>query len=65
MYDVLVYLFENCQQAEIAFDRDRVALGIRSSAGDPSTTVVDKGQTTQTILAAPQADGQEASVQTP
>ena len=25
MYDVLVFLFENCQQAEIAYDRERVA----------------------------------------
>ena len=45
--------------------RDRVALGIRSSAGDPGTNVVDKGQTTQTILAAPEADSAEASAQTP
>jgi hypothetical protein len=27
--------------------------------------VVDKGQATQTILAAPEADGPEASAQTP
>ena len=45
--------------------RDRASLGIRSSAGDPNTRVVDKGQSTQTILAAPQADSQEASAQTP
>ena len=32
MYDVLVYLFENCQQAEIADDRDRVARKL-SAAG--------------------------------
>src|SRR3989442_146357 len=25
MYDILVYLFENCQQAELADDRERVA----------------------------------------
>ena len=24
MYDILVYLFENCQQADVAFDRERV-----------------------------------------
>jgi len=24
MYDVLVYLFENCQQADLAYDRERV-----------------------------------------
>jgi hypothetical protein len=45
--------------------RDRAALGVRSTAGDPDTRVVDKGQATQTILAAPQADSQEASAQTP
>jgi hypothetical protein len=44
---------------------DRAALGARSVAGSPDTQVVDKGPLTQTILAAPQADGQEASVQTP
>jgi Smg protein len=32
MYDVLVYLFENCQQAELAYDRDRVARKL-SAAG--------------------------------
>jgi hypothetical protein len=44
--------------------RDRASLGIRSTAGD-STRVVDKGQSTQTILAAPAADSQDASAQTP
>lgn len=32
MYDILVFLFENCQQAEIAYDRDRVAKKL-SAAG--------------------------------
>jgi Smg protein len=32
MYDILVYLFENCQQAEIADDRERVARKL-SAAG--------------------------------
>ncbi len=45
--------------------RDRAALGVRSTAGDPATRVVDKGQATQTILAAPPADTAEASAQTP
>jgi hypothetical protein len=45
--------------------RDRASIGIRSSAGDPDTRVVDKGQATQTILAAPEADTQTASAQTP
>jgi hypothetical protein len=45
--------------------RDRAALGIRSTAGDPDTRVVDKGQTTQAIIAAPPADSDVASAQTP
>jgi hypothetical protein len=45
--------------------RDRVALGVRSIAGDPNTNVVDMGDTTRTILAAPQSDTQVASAQIP
>ena len=45
--------------------RDRAALGVRSTAGDPATRIVDKGAATQTIIAAPQGDGQDASAQTP
>ena len=32
MYDVLVFLFENCQQAELAYDQERVARKL-SAAG--------------------------------
>src|SRR5262245_18688908 len=32
MYDILVFLFENCQQAELAYDRARVAKKL-SAAG--------------------------------
>ena len=39
--------------------------GARSVVGDPQTTVVDKGATTQTILAVPEGDGQEARTSTP
>jgi hypothetical protein len=45
--------------------RDRAALGIRSSAGDPKTSVVDMGATTQAIVAAPQSDSDIASAQVP
>jgi hypothetical protein len=45
--------------------RDRVALGARSIAGDPNTNVVDMGETTRTIIAAPQSDSQVASAQIP
>ncbi len=40
-------------------------IGARSTAGDPNTNVVDKGQVTQTILAVPEGDGQTARVSTP
>jgi hypothetical protein len=46
-------------------DADRAAAGARSVVGDPETNVVDKGQTTQTILAVPEGDGQEAKTSTP
>lgn len=42
-----------------------VDAGARSVAGDPATTVVDKGATTQTIIAAPEGSGQEATASTP
>ena len=37
-----------------------VAPGIRSAVGDPQTNVVEKGQTTRDIVAAPEGDGQGA-----
>lgn len=43
-----------------AAGRDLADLGVRSSAGDPKTIVVDKGATTRDIVAAPQGDGQAA-----
>ena len=46
-------------------ESDRAVPGARSMVGDPQTTVVDKGATTQAIVAAPEGDGQEASVATP
>jgi hypothetical protein len=45
--------------------RDRAALGVRSTAGDPNTNVVDMGAATQTIVAAPQSDSDVASAQVP
>ncbi|MCM8557633.1 DUF3035 domain-containing protein [Sphingomicrobium sediminis] len=42
-----------------------IPLDARSTAGDPGTRVVDKGTTTQTILAAPAGDGQDAQAETP
>ena len=46
-------------------DAAAAAPGARSVVGDPATTVVDKGATTQTILAVPEGDGQEARTSTP
>jgi hypothetical protein len=39
--------------------------GVRSSAGDPGTNVIDKGQTTSAIVAAPEGDNPEAQTSTP
>lgn len=39
--------------------------GVRSSAGDPDTTVVNKGGTTRDILSAPASDSPEASATVP
>lgn len=41
------------------------APGIRSSVGDPATHTVDKGTTTQAILAAPEGDGPAATASIP
>ncbi|WP_176595945.1 MULTISPECIES: DUF3035 domain-containing protein [Sphingobium] len=48
-----------------AAGRGNAAAGIRSSAGDPGTEVVDKGATTRDIIAAPEGDGQDARASTP
>lgn len=39
---------------------DRATTGIRSNAGDPNTTTVDKGAVTRDIVAAPEGDGATA-----
>ena len=39
--------------------------GARTTAGSPDTNVVDKGQTTRDIVAAPEGDGQDARAATP
>jgi hypothetical protein len=43
---------------------DRAAAGIRSNAGDPNTTTVDKGSVTRDVIAAPEGDGQTARAST-
>ena len=49
-----------------ALDRAGIAdPGIRSAVGDPATFTVDKGTTTQAIVAAPEGDGQAAQATIP
>lgn len=43
----------------------RADQGIRSSAADPGTTVVDKGAVTRDIIAAPEGAGDSATATTP
>ncbi len=44
---------------------NRATTGIRSEAGDPGTTVVDKGAVTRDVVAAPAGDGEGAKATTP
>ena len=44
---------------------NQAALGARSVAGDPNTTVVNRGALVQAIIQQPPGDGAEASVQLP
>ena len=48
-----------------AAGRDRVATGIRSTAGDPATNDVDKGATTRDIIAAPPGESTDATAPAP
>ena len=43
----------------------RAEPGIRSAAGDPGTTVVDKGSVTSAIIAAPEGGGADANASVP
>ena len=46
-----------------AAGRDRATIGIRSTAGDPDSRVVDKGQTTLAIINAPESNSPTASAE--
>jgi len=48
-----------------AAGRDVATDGARSVAGDPGTTVVEKGTLTRDILVAPEGNGRDASVAVP
>ena len=52
MYDILVYLFENCQQAELAYDRDRVAKKL-SAAGFEDSDISEALHWLAGVLRAP------------
>ena len=56
MYDVLVYLFENCQQAELADDRERVARKL-SAAGFEDSDITEALHWLAGVLHAPQRRG--------
>ena len=53
MYDVLVYVFENCQQAEVAHDSDRVAKKL-SAAGFEDADISEALHWLAGVLCAPQ-----------
>ena len=54
MYDILVYLFENCQQAELADDRERVARKL-SAAGFEDADISEALHWLAGVLRAPRA----------
>jgi len=56
MYDILAYLFENCQQAEVADDRDRVARKL-SAAGFDDGDISEALHWLAGVLRAPQPGG--------
>ena len=53
MYDILAYLFENCQQAELAYDRERVAKKL-SAAGFEDSDISEALHWLAGVLRAPQ-----------
>src|SRR5512134_1910873 len=53
MYDILVFLFENCQQAELAYDRERVAKKL-SAAGFEDSDISEALHWLDGVLRAPQ-----------
>jgi Smg protein len=54
MYDILVYVFENCQQTEVAQDAERVAKKL-SAAGFEDADISEAMQWLAGVLHAPQA----------
>ncbi len=58
MYDILVYVFENCQQTEVAHDSDRVAKKL-SAAGFEDADISEALHWLAGVLRAPQAGAAE------
>ena len=54
MYDILVFLFENCQRAELAYERERVAKKL-SAAGFEDSDISEAMHWLAGVLRAPQA----------
>lgn len=54
MYDILVFLFENCQQAELAYDSERVAKKL-SAAGFEDSDISEALHWLAGVLRVPQA----------
>ena len=54
MYDVLVYVFENCQQTEVAHDSDRVAKKL-SAAGFEDSDISEALHWLAGVLTGPHA----------
>lgn len=54
MYDILVYLFENCQRAELAYDRERVAKKL-SAAGFEDSDISEALHWLAGVVRAPQS----------
>ncbi|HEX6690146.1 MAG TPA: DUF494 domain-containing protein [Burkholderiales bacterium] len=57
MYDILVYVFENCQQAELAYDRERVAKKL-SAAGFEDSDISEALHWLAGVARAPQGGPQ-------
>src|SRR5919109_5547885 len=57
MYDILVYLFENCQQAELADDRERVVRKL-SAAGFEDSDISEALHWLAGVLSAPRGASQ-------
>jgi Smg protein len=55
MYDILVYLFEHCQQAELAYDRERIAKKL-SAAGFEDSDISEALHWIAGVVRAPLAE---------